>query len=277
MNHSPAARACNSRQQAVTLFRRGDYLGAVKLLTDLIDLGPATAALYFQRGAAYYNAQNDFAADADFSEAIRRDERPANYHLFRARTRLRLGRIDDAKADFANTLDRDPTCSDAAWARGRIHANRHQWAAAARDFSRVIAVSPDDALALSARGESYHRMNDWQRCLADYSRAARLLPHDAKVLNRLAWVLATCPIVVHCNGGEALHLAERANQLSGGCDPLILDTLAAAWAEVGNFVQACATAAHARQLDRDNDAIREHAEAFAAQQPWRDTISSPGP
>jgi tetratricopeptide (TPR) repeat protein len=272
MSEVPLKSLNATKDRAIALFRRGEFVGAAEVLTELIIAGPATAALHFQRGAAYYNSGNELAADADFTEAIRRNGKPANYYLFRARTRLRLGRLDDAIKDFASALDRDRTCAAAAWGRGRIHSSRGEWAAAARDFGRVIAVTPDDALAHSARGEMHHRSNDWPRCLADYRRAAELTPNDPKTLNRLAWVLATCPIDSLRDGKEALRLAERANQLAGCADPLILDTLAAAHAECGEFEKALKLIERVQNGEQDKD-IARHAAAFAARQPWRDTIS----
>ncbi len=51
------------------------------------------------------------------------------------------------------------------------------------------------------------------------------------------------------NGDKALRLADRANQLSGGKDPAVLRTLAAAYAESGRFTDATATAESGLQLD----------------------------
>ncbi len=62
--------------------------------------------------------------------------------------------------------------------------------------------------------------------------------------NNLAWLLATVANSQLRNGGEALKLARRANQLSGSSNPLILRTLAAAYAETGDFKRAI-SAAHA--------------------------------
>ena len=66
----------------------------------------------------------------------------------------------------------------------------------------------------------------------------RLRPNDAALLNNTAWVLATNPNASVRNGMEAVELAERALKLSGGNEPAILGTLAAAYAEAGRFPEA---------------------------------------
>ena len=64
----------------------------------------------------------------------------------------------------------------------------------------------------------------------------------------MTWMLATCPQASLRNGIEAVRLAERANQLAGGKNPVILTTLAAAYAEAGRFPEAIETGQHALHL-----------------------------
>ena len=65
---------------------------------------------------------------------------------------------------------------------------------------------------------------------------------------RSAWMLATNPNASVRNGAEAVELAQRAVELSGGREPAILDTLAAAYAEAGRFPEAVKTAQRAAAL-----------------------------
>ena len=64
-------------------------------------------------------------------------------------------------------------------------------------------------------------------------------------------MLATNPNASVRNGIEAMALAERALQLSGGSEPAVLDALAAAYAEAGRFAEAAAAAAKPSHLLRD--------------------------
>jgi Flp pilus assembly protein TadD len=50
------------------------------------------------------------------------------------------------------------------------------------------------------------------------------------------------------NGAKAVELARRANSLTGGENPVIFRTLAAAFAEAGRFSEAVETAQRALQL-----------------------------
>jgi spermidine synthase len=74
--------------------------------------------------------------------------------------------------------------------------------------------------------------------LACWREVLRVQPDQIAVLNRCAWILATDADSAVRNAAEAVALAERAAQLSGGQDPAILDTLAAAYAEAGRWPEA---------------------------------------
>ena len=63
---------------------------------------------------------------------------------------------------------------------------------------------------------------------------------NALALNGAAWFLATCPDAGLRDGPAAVGFAERAVAATGSRDPYILDTLAAAYAEVGQFEKAVA-------------------------------------
>jgi hypothetical protein len=69
---------------------------------------------------------------------------------------------------------------------------------------------------------------------------------------------------------------ERADKLTGGRDPAILDTLAAAYAETGRYPEAVKTAATAVELatqQKSNtlaDGLRQRLVLYRAGKPYRD-------
>jgi Flp pilus assembly protein TadD len=81
-----------------------------------------------------------------------------------------------------------------------------------------------------------------------YHQALTLKPDMVEALNNLAWILAASPSDALRNGAEAVRLAERACELSQRREPVLLGTLAAAYAEAGRFGEAVTTAEKARDL-----------------------------
>jgi hypothetical protein len=67
-------------------------------------------------------------------------------------------------------------------------------------------------------------------------------------MNNLAWLLATNPDGGIRNGHEATRLAERACQISGQTNLWFIHTLAAAYAETGDFTNAVTSAERALRL-----------------------------
>ncbi|CAN5412659.1 hypothetical protein BH23VER1_BH23VER1_17840 [soil metagenome] len=91
-------------------------------------------------------------------------------------------------------------------------------------------------------GDTLMADGDAGTALAAYEDALAADPENLVVLNNLAWQLATHPDEAVRDGQRAVRWALKANEISGGSDPAILDTLAAAQAEVGQFADAVATA-----------------------------------
>ncbi|MCS7336624.1 MAG: tetratricopeptide repeat protein [Verrucomicrobiae bacterium] len=87
-----------------------------------------------------------------------------------------------------------------------------------------------------------------EQAIALYREALRLEPDSPDVLNNLAWLLAASPVDALRDGTEAVRLAERACELTKHKEPLLVGTLAAAYAEAGRFEEAIRTAEKARAL-----------------------------
>jgi cytochrome c-type biogenesis protein CcmH/NrfG len=96
--------------------------------------------------------------------------------------------------------------------------------------------------------------------------AVRLRPDWAAALGDLARVLATCPDARFRNGPEAVGLAERACELSGGQEARLLSVLDMAYAEAGRFGDAIKTAEKVREvaLGRGEAELAEAADARLA-------------
>ena len=71
-----------------------------------------------------------------------------------------------------------------------------------------------------------------------FEKALQIEPAYPEALNNLAWLMAICPDVSLRNGNKAVELARQANDLTGGVNPIVLQTLAVSFSEVGRFDDA---------------------------------------
>jgi tetratricopeptide (TPR) repeat protein len=91
-------------------------------------------------------------------------------------------------------------------------------------------------------GEAARRFGE---AVGYYEEALKREPNLIPALLDLAWILATAPDGTTSAPGRAVQLAERANRLTeqyGYQDPLILETLALAYAGEGRLDEAIKTA-----------------------------------
>lgn len=119
---------------------------------------------------------------------------------------------------------------------------------ALEQFRLAYKIKPDNAImaanlanALTAAGRSRDAADLYRRSLAER-------PGVPWRMNNLAWILATSRDPSVRDGAEALRLAKLACESDGGENPFYLDTLAAAYAELGRYDDALATIQKAREL-----------------------------
>ena len=106
-----------------------------------------------------------------------------------------------------------------------------------------------------------------------YTRSAE--QGDVNGQNAVAWVLATSNDPAIRNGKEAEKWAQKAIATTGLTNANSLDTLAAAYAEQGNFAVAVSTQERAVSMLTKQDASKskefdDHLKSYQAKKPWRD-------
>ncbi len=132
-----------------------------------------------------------------------------------------------------------PTLDLINQASSAMRSGRHD--EAVEQFTKVIHAGGEPgvmAAALTNRGLAESRLGNWQRAIEDYDEALHLQPKLPSAHNNLAWLLATCPVEGLRNGHEAVEHATWACQATEWSRPHFLGTLAAAFAEIGDFDQA---------------------------------------
>jgi tetratricopeptide (TPR) repeat protein len=91
-------------------------------------------------------------------------------------------------------------------------------------------------------GEVLAEQGQWKDALSYFSKALDAQPGFLRSLNNIAWNLATAGDSSVRNGPMALDLARALDERSGIRNAQFLETLAAAYAETGQFDRAVATA-----------------------------------
>ena len=158
---------------------------------------------------------------------------------------LNQGRVDEAIDHYRQALKLQPDLSSAWNNLGNALLLKGQTNEAVSNFMAAIELLPMNAAAYSNMGANLLQRGYWEEAVTFCRRAYQIDPEDANVCNNLAWVLAVCPKESLRNGAEAVEAGQKAEQLTGGKNSLIIGTLAAAYAEAGRFPEAVAAAERA--------------------------------
>jgi protein O-mannosyl-transferase len=223
------------------------------------------------------------------------------------------GQQDEAKTQIEAVLRRNPRHAGAhrnlgyvLFTEGNIADGVSQYALA-RQLRPDDAATPEDLAALlTKQAESpttlpYLRQaldllptaemraqaaSTWagqgklQYAVQGYRAALALEPQSPDILNNLAWLMATCPEANLRDGAEAVRLAQQACELTGFRRTLMVGTLAAAYAEAGQFVEAVTTAQKACALaaESGDEALagknQELLQLYRAGHPYHETTNA---
>jgi Tfp pilus assembly protein PilF len=182
------------------------------------------------------------SAKRNINEALRIDPKlwPALY--VRAEIFAREGKYELAIQDCNEALRQNRTFIDVALLRANINAGRGKYAEASKEFNSLIAMRPATVIL-------------------------------ARALSERAWFQATCPAASFRNGQQAVKDAKAACSIVAWKDEDMIDTLAAACAETGDFDSAVRYAQQALAIKdispRVSKRIQGHLVLFQRHQPIR--------
>ncbi len=219
---------------------------------------------------------------ARFERALQIEPDYADAHNSYGALLFRLDKLDDAAAEYEKALQLRPDFTDAHLNMGRLLISQGHNGDAEAHYRTILQARPADAAAHAGLAAALTRLGKLDSAISHYLEALQLQPHSPEThynlglalqlkkrtreaighwreairleparvafLHRLAVVLATSADPAMRDGREAVALAERAQEISGKQDPALLDALAAAYAEDGQFDKAVSAAEQALAL-----------------------------
>lgn len=237
---------------------------------------PRDAQGFVLRGfQSQQNGQYDRAI-ADFDRALALDPNNVRALTGRGEARGRKGEHDRAIADFDRALTLDPAFLPALHGRGAVHEKTGDHDAAIRDYDEILRHDGADTSALTGRAIAWNAKGEFGQAQADYDAAIAANPEHALALNNRGWLRATCPDAGLRDGIKAVQDARQACELTHWADPIHLDTLAAAYAETGQYAEAVRWQAKAlddpRFATEHGDEARERLRLYESAKPYREGI-----
>ncbi len=253
----PAAFAARI-EKARGLIAHGEVSAALEILDTVLRSFPDTVqGLRLRAGLLTGRGETD-AALRDHDRLVDLAPNQADIHYDRALTHLFANHPHRSLADLDRCLILDPEFAPAHATRAGIHVRTGNYLAALSAVNEALRIRPGNLGDLHNRAVVETALGRYETAVADYRTVIAADPHSAGSCNNLAWVLATAKDPAVRDGEQAVRYAREAVKM--GDNAPWLDTLAAAYAECGDYPRAVATAEEAyRRSQPPNENFRARA------------------
>ena len=247
---------------------------AIEEFNQVLKLQPGYPLTLVHRAEAYLYAGRLEEALSDV-EAVLEKQPLIAAHRIRAEVLAKMNRIQEAIEEIERVSEAMPQQIDLKMQLALYYVVDGQPRKAIEAYSEVIKADENSFVAWQSRGDAYLNIGQHSEAVADLQHALKLDPNNSSVLNNLAWVLATSPQDEVRDAKRAIELATKACEQSDYSQSHILSTLAAAYAEAGEFETAIKWSQKAVDMEDP-----EHGEQLAAElasyrkdRPWREKQS----
>jgi tetratricopeptide (TPR) repeat protein len=270
--------------------QKGDLQKAIEQLSKALELSPENITALLLRAGIYFEQKQTDKAIADIDKAIEIQPTLAHPHLMKVEILAATNQLDKAIGHLERLQKTFPGNDQVLERLGAFYlmANRPRKAIEIAD--QILTKEPDNVGALRLRADGYLNIGKHAEAIADFDKAIGEKEADVGLLNNLAWVLATSPEDKLRDGSRALKLATRAAEASGYETPHILSTLAAAYAETGDYdnavkwseksieqaqklVDAAKPEDDKAKLEADRDQLKKELDSYREHKPVRERQS----
>lgn len=275
-------------QQKGEIYRQmGDFPKAIEEFTKVINMQPSSILPLIHRSEAYLNNKQYDEALADIETVIKANPDLPLARGLKAQTLASLERFPEAIAELKKMTEDEEPQPEFQLQLALYHLFAKQPREAIAAYTELLEKDDDNFTALRGRADAYLNIGEHAKAIADFKKALEAAPDESGMLNNYAWVLATSPDDEVRDGKLAVELALKACEATDYKESHILSTLAAAYAEAGDYDkatewskkaietfeegQAAAIAAgNQEQVDELSAELKKELASFEAKKPWRE-------
>ncbi len=278
------------RMRAILYRSERKFDEALSDLNKAIAIQPKDPMTLLQRAELALDRDDVKSAKADFRAALQAAPQIINAEAtisLRSRIALQENRLADAINDAQLLLNARPGDMFRRLRLATLYSMDDRPRKAIDIYSTVLQDDPQNASVLRSRGDALLSVGDHSAAVDDYEKAIKALGETeadtdprtkaeaAGINNNLAWVLATSPTQSVRDGEKAQKYAEQAAKLTDYAEAHILSTLAAAYAENGNFKDAVKWSKKAVSLGQKEDheqieQLEAELKSYEDNKPWRE-------
>ncbi len=248
------------------------YDEAMDSFNKAIELAPEVGTAYTQRARIRAIKGDVPAALADVEQSLKLQPGSVQALQLHATLLGSTGKFDQALADMNLLRKAMPDNPEILLQIAMLYQASKEPYKAITAYDQVLQNDAENVSAFRGRADVYLGLGKQSEALADYEAALKIDPKNSGVLNNLAWVLATSPDHELRDGKRAIELAKLACEVTEFKQAHIVSTLAAGYAETGDFETAVTWSKKAVELGPDSmkGQLSKELESYQAQKPWRE-------
>lgn len=270
LEQQPTSTAYTLRARAQALKNKIDE--AIKDLDEAIKLEARDIEALSMRARLYYTQERYALAAEDVRRCLQVAPDLPEAILLRSLVSAAQNDMSSAIRDMERILEKDPENLDWQLQLGLYYNADERPRKAVELYTKLVENHPDSWIARRGRGDAYLAIGEHGKAVADYEAAFKLQPEHSGLLNNFAWVLATSPDEEIRDGKRSVEFGKKACELTEYKEAHILSTLAAGYAETGDFANAVKWSKKAVELSTEavRDQLRKELESYEQEKPWRE-------
>lgn len=263
----------------VALEDSGQPVEAIKQYQKAVEIAPSSYMAHADLGnLLYFTGQTNEALE-QFQEAVKLKPDSAALHDRLGVILADGGGISAATNEFGRAIRLAPANPSPYLHWGMALADEGDFAAATNEFLEAFDLNPADPSPLVEWSKALLRRGRDADAMRMLREGLRLAPEDFQTLTFAARVLASDEHGDIRDGAAALALAQKADSLTGGSQPLVKDVLGMAYAATGQFDEAQKAAGEAIELAKKAGmpesiihAMRERLQLYQEHQAWKESF-----
>jgi tetratricopeptide (TPR) repeat protein len=260
----------------IVLFEKGQLDEAIAHYRTTLQMEPDFWDADYNLGSALLGKGDLDEAILYCEKAVAKQPNDPDTQVALANALLQKRRTDDAIAHYQKAVAIRPGYFLARAGLGRALLEKGELDTAIDNFRSALLIRPDDADCQTTLAIALDEKGQFADAIQHYEKALQISPQSVSALNNLAWLRATCSDGLLRNGATAIQLANRADQLLAGSNALVQRTLAAGYAEAGQFekaIESAQTAMRFAQMHGDNslaDELKQEIALYELGLPYRE-------
>ena len=186
-------------------------------------------------------------------------------------------RLEAAADQLAEAVRFAPEDMDAHRKLALLQSALNRLPEAIDSMTKVVEDQPGDIAMLYNLANTLRTARRLPEAISRYEQVLQRSPNMVPAANNLAWIRATHPNAIYRDGEQAVRLATQICAATQQANAGYLDTLAAAYAETGDFDRATSTIRKALAL-LDGEAaggeeLRNRLQLYQQDRPYRDEVN----